>query len=570
MQGARSGAGASGRTGVLKALLSPAVVLLVALALCALVLIRPLHLPLGPMYWDLALYLDVDNRIRSGQWPLVDFLTPVGPLGYWLYSGLATLFPNGQPLLLAQWSPMLVTVPALALVLCQLDSRRLALGLLLPFLVFQLLPVNVEHHSFYPGVDGYGIYNRQSAIILYVLVAALVFVRSQALLAVLLVWTLAALFLLKITAFLAGGLVVAVAFFMGRIGWRPALLVTALFGALLLALELRAGTVCAYVSSIADLVALNAGGILPRFLQAASLHLDIVGAGTALVLALLALTRREIAAALSALRRERSLPALQRLLDRDVVWLAATLFAGLFFETQNTGGQAFVFVWPVLLLILRHWLGSGRRGALVVCALVAATAIPPAETVLQRAGRAALAQTGYESLPNDHLGQLGLVSQHREVIARAQTVKSIYVEERQVLERFAAEKLLPSHSFYSELDFQAIWLMAIDDGIAAILAHEARTGVRFETIMNLNFANAFPYLMGRKGVRHIAIGADPFRAVPVPDARTLASVAAADLILYPLCPVTVANQALRESYRPALSGRREIALGACWTGYDKP
>jgi len=87
--------------------------------------------------------------------------------------------------------------------------------------------------------------------------------------------------------------------------------------------------------------------------------------------------------------------------------------------------------------------------------------------------------------------------------------------------------------------------------------------------MSLNFTNPFPYLMQRTGVRHIAIGADPFRAVPALEADALAAVAAADLILEPLCPITVANEALKAIYAPAMTGRREIALGTCWKGYVK-
>ena len=35
--------------------------------------------------------------------------------------------------------------------------------------------------------------------------------------------------------------------------------------------------------------------------------------------------------------------------------------------------------------------------------------------------------------------------------------------------------------------------MAVDEGVAAILAHEQTSGRRFETIMSLNFVNPFPY-----------------------------------------------------------------------------
>ncbi len=552
-----------------RGLSSPLILLAGSILICAVLLSLPLTAPLGPMYWDLVLYLDAADRIATGQTPLIDFLTPVGPLGYWLFAWLGELFPRAQPLLLVQWSLLLVTAPVMALVLREVDrsSRAIALGLLLPFLVFQLAPVNVEQYSFFPGLDGFGIYNRQVSIVLYVLTAALIFLRDKRLLAAILVWTMTALLLLKVTGFLAGGLVVALALLTGRLDMRHGLAAAAGAGLVLAGLELSTGIVSAYVLSIVELVALNSGTILPRFVQAGSLHLDIVAAGSALILALLWLGRRELQDEAGALLRDRSWRALNRLFDHEAAWLAVALAAGLFFETQNTGGLAFVFAWPVLLAILAGWLRSGRKGALIVCALVAATAIPPVETVLQRSGRALLAQTKYQALPHQHLGRLGQVSQHPDVISRARTMQAIYAANPATFQTIAEQRILPAASLYAELDFQAGWLMAIDSGIAAILDHEARTGARFGTIMSLNFVNPFPYLMRRGSVRHLPIGSDPFRSVPEPDAETLAAVAEANLILYPLCPVTIANMVLRERYAPAMSGRREIALGSCWTGY---
>lgn len=549
----------------------PQLLLAAALILCIWLLTRPLVLPLGAMYWDLVLYVDAARRIAEGQVPLLDFLTPVGPLGYWLYAGLDRLFPQAHPLLTAQWSLFLITAPPMALVLIAADrrSRRLALGLLLPYLVFQILPVNVEQHSFFPGLDGFGIYNRQASIVLYVLVSALFVLPGRTLRAGVLLWCMLALLLIKITGFLAGGLVLAYGLLAGRLDWRLGLF-AALGGLLVLAgLELSGGLVSAYAESILALLRINAGGILPRFLQAGSLHLDIVAAGGALVLALAWTGRSEWVQGLRRLVRERSAASLHALCDRDEAWLAVTMAAGLFLETQNTGGLAFVFAWPVLLRILLRRVQDAPPGRFLVLALVAATAIPPAMTVLQRAGRTLLAQSNYIALPNDHLGALGRVSQHVEVVGRAGKMQAIYAASTDTYEAIAAQQILPSQTLYSELDFQLGWLMAIDAGIAAILAHEARTGTRFDTIMSLNFVNPFPALMGRASVRHIAIGADPFRAVPEPDAEALAAVAAADLILLPLCPVTVANQALHRVYQPAMTGRREIPLGPCWKGFVK-
>lgn len=562
---------APGAARLRNALLSPLLLLACAILACMALLTQPLVLPLGAMYWDLALYLDAANRIASGQVPLIDFFTPVGPLGYWLFAWLGTVFPQAQPLLLVQWSIFVVTAPPMLLILRELDrrSRAMALGLLLPYLVFQILPINVEQYSFYPGMDGFGIYNRQVSIVLYVLVAALAFLRDRRVLTGVLVWTLLALLLIKVTGFLAGGLVVAFALAAGRLDLRQSTLAAAVAILLLAVLELMTGLVSAYLDSILALVEINAGSILPRFLQAGSLHLDIVAAGGALIVALILLGRRDIARDAGAFIGAPSRAGLQRLLDRDFAWLGVVMAAGLFFETQNTGGQAFIFIWPVLLTILAGWLRSGRRGAVAVLALVAATAIPPVETVLQRAGRALLAQTGYLALPHTHLRQLGRVSQHPDVIERAGEMQAIYASRIETFRAIAERRMLPSLTLYSALDFQLGWLMAVDAGVTAIREHEARTGARFETIMSLNFANPFPYLMDRTGVRHIAIGADPFRAVPDLDQAARAAVAAADLILYPQCPVTVANDALAKLYAPAMTGREEIALGPCWKGYVK-
>ena len=55
------------------------------------------------------------------------------------------------------------------------------------------------------------------------------------------------------------------------------------------------------------------------------------------------------------------------------------------------------------------------------------------------------------------------------------------------------------------------------DAIDAMRAYETANGVHFETILNIDFTNPFPWLMDRSAPKHVAIGADPFRAVPAPD-----------------------------------------------------
>ena len=553
-------------------LASPLVVLAaISVALVALLLL-PLTVPVGAMYWDLYIYFDAANRIFGGQVPGVDFFTPVGPLGYWLFAVVEWIFPKGQPLLVAQWSLFLVTGPLIALVVADVDkrSRGLALALLGPFLVFQLLPFNVTSYYSFPSVDGFGIYNRQITEILYVLAAALVFAASRRVILAVVVGTMLALFLTKVTGFFAGGLLCVVALVARRIELRLSLAAAAAFLAVLAVLELFLGIVSAYVGDIVTLLSMNEGSLLPRFLQAASIHFTVFGPLCALMLALAVFDGRDIAGAARQLARSPGWSSLAGLVDRPLVWLAAATFAALFVETQNTGGQGFIFLWPMLLMA---WT---RRGAIdgmrlgLVAILIAASALPYFVEVTSRATRAFVGQMKYERLANDHLGPLGQVTQRPEIIHHAAVMKDVYRDHPETYEAIAQAGELPNFTLYSEPDFQLTWLMAADEAVGAIKALEAAHDVRFGTIMSLNFVNPFPWLLQRQAPPAIAIGADPYRAVPDPDGKVLAAVVDTDLILYPHCPITGANEKLRSLYQPALQAKAKIALSPCWDAYVDP
>jgi hypothetical protein len=203
-------------------------------------------------------------------------------------------------------------------------------------------------------------------------------------------------------------------------------------------------------------------------------------------------------------------------------------------------------------------------------ALASIAAIPPVESVLARAIRAVVTQATHAPLEHEHLGRLGLVTQHPQSLSRARAMVGVYAENQDMFRHLASLEMLPSPTLYSDHEFQLSWLIALDEGIAAIRRFESDKGLRFGSIMTLNFANPFPALMGRSAVAHIAIGADPYRAVPPPDATTTANMQAADLVLEPLCPPTVAIEALKRIYAPALEGKQPIPLGRCWLGHVRP
>ncbi|WP_274628482.1 hypothetical protein [Arvimicrobium flavum] len=567
-------AGSRQKAGLGRMLLSPQALLALAGVLVCLLLAVPLSAPIGPMYWDVMIYYDAANRIFDGQAPVLDFFTPVGPLGYYIFAGWLTLFPGAQPTLIAHWSLLVLTAPLMALVVWQIDqrSRVTALALLLPFLIFALLPFNTREFYPYPGSDGFGIYNRQVCQVLYVLVAALLFVKNRWLLASIIAVAMTALFFLKITGFVAAVSIVVFAFLAGRVPLRHAVASALAFAVVLGGLELSTGIVSHYLADIGQLVEMNSGSLLPRFLQSMSNNFGIILPAAALGLLLLWADRGLLLQRAATAWRTRRPADVGVLFDHHGLWLAAVLAAGIFFETQNTGSQALIFLWPVLLAVL---LRSGALMAkpklmITVFALAAAAALPPAVAVVERAARTYVGAAKNLALQHQNLKTLGSINMRDEVERRVTAMMGFYPQHRDLYEDLTGAEVLPSPVFYSEFDFQVTHLIGIDRAISSIRALEAAKDVRFETIMSLNFVNPFPWLMDRSAPLHIAIGADPTRAVPDPGSEEEAAVSATDLVLYPTCPPTTANAMLYEMYASALTTHKRIKLDACYDAFVHP
>lgn len=527
----------------------------------AAVLVLPLRLPLGPNAWDTAVYLDAVQRIRMGQVPSLDFFAPVGPLGYYGAALLDALFPRAQPMLLANWALLPVLLPVAALLCSHVAarSRPLALALLLPFLLFASLPINL--HGLYPmpGFDGYGHYNRHVALLLYLLVATLLFVRDRRLTVGLVAALMLTLFLVKITGAVTGAMLVGYAILAGRLRLRDAVFAAALVLGALGALDLATGLVRAYIADILALLALNTGALLPRFLTVASVKFNVVGPCLLLLGALCLAAWRE--------GPMLSLEGLRKLLVANLGWLAATLVALTFFETQNTGSLEYIGLWPILLLILLDW--RGRQDALkpLVLVLALATALPSAVIFVERSARAMLGAAGHVALDAPELGPLGRVSVKADIAARAAGMLEHYAAQQASYRDLARRDLLPSYILYSEIDYQATWLLEVRQGVNAIRAWEAANGRRLNGFLTLDFVDPFNRLLDRMPPRHVPIGMDPGRSTPALDPNTLAELARTDAILAPKCPPTTARDAILAHFGQALRGRTRVALSPCWDMY---
>lgn len=520
-----------------------------------------LRLPLGPNYWDTAVYLDAIQRIRTGQAPSLDFFAPVGPLGYYLAAGFHGLFPQAQPMLLVNWALLPVLLPVMALLARHVDarSRPQALALLLPFLLFASLPINL--HSLYPqpGFDGFGHYNRHIALLLYALVATLLFARSRALLTGLVAALMLTLFLVKITGAATGALLVGFAVLTGRLRLRDAVIAASAVIAALVGLDLTTGLVRAYIGDILTLLALNTGSLLPRFLTVASVKFNVIGPALLLVGALALAAFRD--------RRATSLAGLRALADSPLGWLCAGLVALTFFETQNTGSLEFIGLWPVLLRILLAWRGRSGRLRPLVLVLALAVSLPSALIFVERGARAALGAPSYVGLEAPDLGPLGRVSVKRDIAERAEAMLDHYATHQDAYRDLVARGMLPSYILYSEIDYQAAWLLELQQGLSAIRAWEAQTGRHLGGVFTLDFVDAVNPLLDRTPPRHVPIGIDPGRSNPALSEQALVALARTDAILAPKCPPTTAREAIARHFGKALEGRKLVALAPCWDMY---
>jgi hypothetical protein len=414
----------------------------------------------------------------TARFPVLDFFMPVGPLGYYLFTHATQLFPDAQPLLLVSWSLLAVTAPLMAVVTVHVDrrSRAAALALLLPFLLFALLPFNGSDYYPYPGSDGFGIYNRQICQLLYCLTAALLFVRNERLLAWLIAAGMLALFFVKVTGLVAGALLCLMAFAAGRIGLRASLLALGLFLAVCGLLELWNGLTSAYVADIMALLALNSGSLLPRMLQAASHNFGVVLPASALCLLLLWRDRGELAQRLRDVA-----PRAPRVAKSSAGFRACRRSQRLLARHGASGGPHLrepEHRQPGDDLPLADSAGrpDRRRPSIDLESDISRRHDPgPCRRPPRRSpyGRTRRTRLGRRTRQQRFLGtrqseNARPVNMRPVIDQRAERMQPIYVRHRATYQAITAADEMSSFLQFSDLDFQINWLRTTDDAVSAI------------------------------------------------------------------------------------------------------
>lgn len=549
------------------------VVIAAPIAGMAVALSLKFAVPIGPMYWDTNIYFDAIHRINLGQLPSVDFNTPVGPLNYWLAALVHNHFPNGHPVLVIHWSQLLISAPIMLILswmVCR-RSLRLALGLLLPFLIFAAFPFGTVDFFPFPGVDGFGHYNRHGAILLYITTAIVFFIRNPFMQALLLALCGIALILGKITAFAAAIIIVGFGFLAGLVA--PVALLTSfiIFALALVGLEYQTSIISSYLLSIWELAQSNHSVLLPKFLTVFSQRMDVVFACGLLILTLF------FTDIFGGRNRPEPTPVFKPywykfndFISQDYFALGFVLLAGIFYETQNTGSQAFIMLWPVILMILYFRSSPERLPSMLVIVLAMATVLPTFTKMTHKGLRTMAVAPTYDSLDHKNLGILGNVSAKNIFLERVEPMKEFYIKGKWQLGNLSKSEVLPGSIIFSEPDFQILWYHLMDEAINSIYKYEAENGVKFETIFTIDFTNPFPFLMNRNAPKYVQIGADSGRTLGKMSQEVSNSVQNADIILRPTCPILFTVDEIYQIYKDAIDiNHQRIRLNDCYDAYIK-
>lgn len=547
-------------------------IIAVTFVILALILNADFKIPIGPMYWDTYIYFDAIHRLNIGQLPFIDFNAPVGPMNYWLASFLYNQFPNAQPLLIIHWSLFIVTAPLMLLVSTSITQRSFgtAIAILLPFILFSIFPFGTVDFFPFPGTEGFAYYNRHGAIVLYVLTTTVFFVRNKWLQAAILAICGTLLMLGKITAFIAALVIVGFGFIAGFVAPITVIISVAIFAISLLGLELYSGIISAYLSSIWNLATSNQSVLLPRFLTVFSQRMDVILASSLLIATLFFTSlfgsdNRKISPQTYSFWLR-----FNQFVSQDYIALSFVLLAGIFYETQNTGSQAFIMIWPLVLLILQVRRVETGSHNILVFVLAMAAVLPTFTKITHKALRTAAVAPTYQSIESRNLGVIGNLTAKNDFLKRIEPMQSFYIESKIQQRDLADKDILLSSIIFSEPGFQISWLELVDDAIDSIYAYEETNNVKFETVLTLDFTNIFPFLMNRNAPKYIQIGADANRTLKNFSEKATNEIMNTDIILRPTCPILPTVESIYQVYKQIIDvSHKRIKLNDCYDAYIK-
>ena len=420
------------------------------------------------------------------------------------------------------------------------------------------------------GIDAFGFYNRHAALLLYVLVATILFVRDARAQIILISGLMLALFFTKITGFAVGLGIIAHAIVAGRVNLRTLWFTAIAIAAGLLAVEIPTGIVAAYLADVGTLVSMNQSGLLEFITKPVIGHPGIILPGLALSALLLWEARFAIYNLFSFSNDRPYWKRITIAANLEGTWLVSLILATIVYESQNTGSLEFIMLWPLAIGILyRRW-PILNPGEIAIASLVVLMLLPALGQYANRALRAVAVNVTYKPLELPALDLLGMVKTKPEIITRAKAMNKHYAGNTAAYTKLMRNKQEQSYLLFSEPDFQIAWIMSINEAVNAIRAYEHKHRVRFNRLLSLDFVDPLPAILGRTPIRHISLGRMEGRTVPELTGERLKAARSADAILVPRCPVTQTRAFLLDMFTPVLPARAKIKLSPCWDMYVRP
>lgn len=533
-------------------------------SLCALLLLLPVVLPVSSYHYDIFMYVDAEHRIRSGQVPHLDFVSPFGFLSLYGYALVKAAFPGAEPILAAQYAIVPLAAFLLAWALASAKPPKWAAIVIWGFFIaLALAPANFNRPWGTSGGDAFGIYNRQAGLLLYVLVTALWWPASKWTVTIIAVLVLLVLFALKITAFAAGLILVIGAALAGRLDARGILAGAVAVGVLAL---VSLPVLLAYLKDIATMSQVAqefAQGQLNRIIGALGQNIGpfflLLGSTAAL------LSSQFIAV------RGRTWQFAQAILRGPALPLAVLSFLGLLIESQNTGSQTLAFLLPAVLrmesLDEHRELPPKMRSLLLIsvtgfCVLVWANLL---------LGYGQLATAQLRQHPVTELQNWGMRLVGREADIRKARAMLILQGGNPAYEERAAQLDLEMADSASPRTMMA-YLLSLVDAANSIRALQA-AGERIELLATLDYVDPMPSLLGTPPIKGLPIAFAPDRTTPGPlRAQMRQQLLTADALLVPQCPVFVYRRAALETVASQLGDWRQLQLTPCWKIFlrDRP
>lgn len=552
---------------LLRRFLGPALALLVLLACVLAGLSLELRMPIGPGYQELAALIDASARIGFGQVPAIDFSPPAGALGLYLFHFGQRLFPSAHPLLIAQWAPLVLTLPLMLCISADVARRSAAtaLALVLPFLLFSLLPFNLLPSRGALGPDAAGITGRQAAAFAYVLAAGLLFARNPFVLALVGAVATSALFFLGPFAFLAGFLLITHAILAGRIRWGVLLFLLLGLYAAVGGAEYASGHVVVWLQDMLLRAQADGERLALAYLRELSVEFRLIAAAIVLAVVLFWLERRRLSAQYEESRMYHgAIRALNGWFNAPAPWLASAILAALLLDPLCVGGHGAIVLWPALWRIIEETPAQPARRRLAVLALAGAVALPAVTGLLHGAARSALALPASLPVPFEHLGRLGNVLATPEQSQRAAILAGHHARHRRAYMDLAEAG---ASDLQRALDpvLELAWLGELDRLAGAVLAWERDNGRQLASMVTLDRADPLPALLGREPLKGIDSGTDIEARARRLSTRVLHALDRAEAIFLPRCPETRQRLAYRTAALQALTGRRAIEITPCYT-----